>query len=50
MLRDVGSRDREFIEAIARVRLKLLQLVNASNAVGYEAVLRHRWSSRSIGR
>jgi len=39
MLRDVGSRDREFIDVVARVRKRLLQVVNAADAGGFEAVL-----------
>jgi 2-aminoethylphosphonate-pyruvate transaminase len=39
MLRDVGSRDREFIEVIAGVRARLLEVVNPTGADGFEAVL-----------
>jgi len=39
MLRDVGSRDNEFIELVARVRTRLLDAAGASTADGYEAVL-----------
>ena len=38
MLRDVGSRDSEFIEIIAWVRQRLLQLANVADR-GYETVL-----------
>src|SRR5262249_51868351 len=38
MQRDLGSRDREFIDVIARVRSKLLDVVGAA-ANGFEAVL-----------
>jgi len=39
MLRDVGSRDREFIEVVARVRERLRQLATAPDTDGFEAVL-----------
>jgi 2-aminoethylphosphonate-pyruvate transaminase len=39
MLRDLGSRDREFIDLVARVRTRLLDVVDASTARGFEAVL-----------
>jgi 2-aminoethylphosphonate-pyruvate transaminase len=39
MLRDVGSRDREFLDVVARVRTKLLQVVNTSTADGFEAIV-----------
>lgn len=39
MLRDLGSRDFEFIELVHRVRSRLLALAGVSPAAGYEAVL-----------
>jgi 2-aminoethylphosphonate-pyruvate transaminase len=38
MLRDLGSRDREFIELVARVRRRLLEVAGVSQEDGYEAV------------
>ncbi len=39
MLRDLGSRDEAFIEAVREVRQKLLALTGLSQSQGYEAVL-----------
>jgi 2-aminoethylphosphonate-pyruvate transaminase len=39
LLRDVGSRDGEFIAVVARVRESLLRLAGVSKETGYEAVL-----------
>ena len=39
MLRDLGSRDTEFIETVRRVRDGLLQVAGISQAEGYESVL-----------
>ena len=39
MLRDLGSRDSEFIDTIQRVRNRLLEVANLTQADGYEAVL-----------
>ena len=39
MLRDLGSRDTEFIETIRRVRERLLTVAGLSQADGYETVL-----------
>ena len=39
MLRDVGSREAEFIETVRRVRRTLLDLAGVSTEKGYEAVL-----------
>jgi 2-aminoethylphosphonate-pyruvate transaminase len=39
MQRDLGSRDSEFIELIARVRSRLLEVAGVSTESGYEAVL-----------
>ncbi len=39
MLRDVGSRDQQFIEIIADVRRRLLALANVNQEQGYEAVI-----------
>ncbi|MGV3755645.1 MAG: 2-aminoethylphosphonate--pyruvate transaminase [Verrucomicrobiota bacterium] len=39
MLRDVGSRDEEFIQMVRDIRRQLLELGAASQASGYEAVL-----------
>ncbi len=39
MLCDVGSRDRVFINAVAEVRLRLLELAGVSQEDGYECVL-----------
>ena len=39
MLRDLGSRDREFIETVRRVRNKLLAVAGLSQQQGYECVL-----------
>ncbi|MEO2032029.1 MAG: aminotransferase class V-fold PLP-dependent enzyme, partial [Planctomycetaceae bacterium] len=39
MLRDLGSRDVEFIETVRSIRLALLALAGVSRETGYEAVL-----------
>ena len=39
MLRDLGSRDTEFIEIVGKVRNKLLETAGVSQAKGYEAIL-----------
>src|SRR5688572_9471976 len=39
MLRDVGSRDDEFITLVRNIRTQLLRLANVSQAAGYESVL-----------
>jgi len=39
MLRDLGSRDSEFIEAVRQVRAKLLAVAGVSVESGYEAIL-----------
>ncbi len=39
MLRDLGSRDTEFIESVGRIRQQLLAIAGVSQAAGYEAVL-----------
>jgi 2-aminoethylphosphonate-pyruvate transaminase len=39
MLRDLGSRDTEFIETVKRVRSQLLATAGLSQAKGYEAIL-----------
>ncbi|HEX7859774.1 MAG TPA: 2-aminoethylphosphonate--pyruvate transaminase [Verrucomicrobiae bacterium] len=39
MLRDVGSRDKEFIDLIRNIRRRLLELGGVSQARGFEAVL-----------
>ncbi|MCH7688540.1 MAG: 2-aminoethylphosphonate--pyruvate transaminase [Planctomycetes bacterium] len=39
MLRDLGSRDVEFIETVRRIRQALLALAGVSRDTGYEAVL-----------
>lgn len=39
MLRDLGSRDTEFIETVSRVRNDLLDIAGISKGAGYEAVL-----------
>ena len=39
MQRDLGSRDAEFIDLVARVRTELLEIAGVSQASGYEAVL-----------
>ncbi len=39
MLRDLGSRDGEFIETVRRIRQALLDLAGVSRDLGYEAVL-----------
>ena len=39
MLRDLGSRDREFIDVVARVRARLLRVAGVSRDHGFEAVL-----------
>ncbi len=39
MLRDLGSRDTEFIEIVGQVRNKLLETAGVSQAKGYEAIL-----------
>lgn len=39
MQRDLGSRDSEFIELVARIRTRLLEIAGVSQEGGYEAVL-----------
>ena len=39
MLRDLGSRDREFTEVVRAVRRGLLEVAGVSQEQGYEAVL-----------
>jgi 2-aminoethylphosphonate-pyruvate transaminase len=39
MLRDVGSRDKDFIELVRGIRRRLLALGGASQETGYEAIL-----------
>lgn len=39
MLRDLGSRDAEFIETVHHIRQSLLELAGVSRDTGYEAVL-----------
>lgn len=39
MLRDLGSRDSEFIEVVARIRRRLLEVAGVSTGDGYEAIL-----------
>src|SRR5688572_139966 len=39
MLRDVGSRDKDFIEVVRGIRRRLLELGGVSQQKGYEAVL-----------
>jgi 2-aminoethylphosphonate-pyruvate transaminase len=39
MLRDLGSRDGEFIEVVNRLRNRLLSLAGVSQSAGYECVL-----------
>ncbi len=39
MLRDLGSRDTEFIETVRDIRRQLLEVAGLSQAAGYEAVL-----------
>ena len=39
MQRDIGSRDREFIELVTGIRDELLRIVGVSKEAGYEAVL-----------
>ena len=39
MLRDLGSRDSAFIDAVARIRAGLLELAEVSQEGGWEAVL-----------
>ena len=39
MLRDLGSRDTEFIDTVSRVRETLLQIAGVSREEGFEAVL-----------
>jgi 2-aminoethylphosphonate-pyruvate transaminase len=39
MLRDLGSRDTEFVAVVARVRERLLRVAGVSREQGYEAVL-----------
>jgi len=39
MLRDLGSRDSEFIEMVARVHEKLLTIAGVSKQQGYESIL-----------
>src|SRR5687767_15375182 len=39
MQRDIGSRDSEFMDLIARIRTELLAIAGVSQESGYEAVL-----------
>ena len=39
MQRDLGSRDSEFIDLIARIRTELLKIAGVSQKSGYEAIL-----------
>src|SRR5207253_67895 len=39
MLRDLGSRDHEFIEIVRDIRHRLLALAGVSQTDGYEAIL-----------
>ena len=39
MLRDLGSRDRDFRETVWRIRVELLSLAGVSREKGYEAIL-----------
>jgi 2-aminoethylphosphonate-pyruvate transaminase len=39
MLRDVGSRDKDFIEMVRSIRNRLLALGSVSRETGYEAVM-----------
>ena len=39
MLRDVGSRDREFLELVRNIRNELLELGGVRQAAGFEAIL-----------
>ena len=39
MQRDLGSRDSEFIDLVARIRRQLLEIAGVSQESGYEAVL-----------
>jgi 2-aminoethylphosphonate-pyruvate transaminase len=39
MQRDIGSRDTDFIELVARIRAELLRIAGVSREQGYEAVL-----------
>src|SRR5688500_16109734 len=39
MLRDVGSRDKEFVALVRGIRRRLLELGGVSQESGYEAVL-----------
>ena len=39
MLRDLGSRDVEFIETVRQIRQALLALAGVSRDMGYEAIL-----------
>jgi 2-aminoethylphosphonate-pyruvate transaminase len=39
MLRDLGSRDAEFIETVRRIRRSLLEIAGVSQEAGYEAIL-----------
>src|SRR5215213_337190 len=39
MQRDIGSRDREFIELVRGIRDELLRIAGVSQVTGYEAVL-----------
>ena len=39
MQRDLGSRDTEFIDLVARIRTELLEIAGVSQESGYEAVL-----------
>ena len=39
MLRDLGSRDGEFIDVVKKIRAKLLQLAGVSQSAGWESVL-----------
>ena len=48
MLRDVGSRDKEFIELVRGIRRRLLELGGVSQAKGFEAVLVLRAQARQV--
>ncbi len=39
MLRDLGSRDHEFVQIVRDVRRELLEIAHVSQAAGYEAIL-----------
>lgn len=39
MLRDLGSRDDEFIDIVAEIRNKLLKLAGVNKELGYEAII-----------